>query len=291
MRRDWENYSPGTVAIIKKTTEVATEKNVAEILDAGGTGVGVKSKDIEAVIWSHNHFDHVGDPSTFPPTTDLVVGPGFKAHYWPGYPTNPDGALLDADARGRTFREIVMRRGSEAVKIGRFDAVDFFGDGSFYLLDAPGHTVGHLCGFARVTSGPDSFVFMGADACHHPGLFRPSEYLPLPSTISPSPIGRFATTGGCPGSILQQLHPRKSASEPFFRPSDFAFPDQEAAQETIRKIEELDAAENVLVVIAHDRSLRGNIDLYPKTVNDWYAKGTNSRRRWLFCEDFEDVLD
>lgn len=39
-----------------------------------------------------------------------------------------------------------------------------FGDGSFYLLEAPGHATGHMCGLARTTADPPLFVFMGADA-------------------------------------------------------------------------------------------------------------------------------
>ena len=175
------------------------------------------------------------------------------------------------------------------VKVGRFDAADYFGDGSFYLLDAPGHSAGHVCGFARVTSAPDTFVFMGADAAHHPGLFRPSVYLPLPTTIAPSPLKKYPS--GCPGSVLQGLHPRKSATEPFFRPSEFAFPDAEAAAETVGKIQELDAAGNVLVGVAHDRALRGRIGFYPEAVDGWYKEGGNEERRWLFCGDFEDALE
>lgn len=30
---------------------------------------------------SHAHWDHTGDMSTFPPTTDLVVGRGFKNYF------------------------------------------------------------------------------------------------------------------------------------------------------------------------------------------------------------------
>ena len=273
--------------MIKGTTQVETPKNISEILDSDTTGVGVMSKDVEAIIWSHNHFDHIGDPSTFPPSTDLVVGPGFKKHYWPGYPTDPESGLLDSDARGRNFREISIPKGGNGPNIGRFDAMDFFGDGSFYLLDAPGHAIGHICGFARVTSSPDSFVFMGADACHHVGLFRPTQYVPLPTEILPSPLENSRAGR----AKLQQLHPNKSARDPVFKPSDFAFPDYKAAQETLQKIEELDAADDVLVVIAHDGSLRGSLDFYPKTINGWYSKGSSVKKRWLFYKDFEDVIE
>lgn len=46
---------------------------------------------------------------------------------------------------------------------------DFFGDGSFYLLDAPGHLLGHMMGLARTAQ--DEYIVMGGDACHDPLLF------------------------------------------------------------------------------------------------------------------------
>jgi len=52
-------------------------------------------------------------------------------------------------------------------KIGKFNAFDYFGDGSFYLLDVPGHAIGHICGLVRTT--PGSFLLLGADSCHFAG--------------------------------------------------------------------------------------------------------------------------
>lgn len=42
--------------------------------------------------------------------------------------------------------------------------IDFFGDGSLYLVDAPGHLQGHLNMLAR--TGPGKWVYLGGDACH-----------------------------------------------------------------------------------------------------------------------------
>lgn len=47
--------------------------------------------------FSHWHWDHVGDASKFPPSADIVVGPGFKANFLPGYPNNPDSPMLASD--------------------------------------------------------------------------------------------------------------------------------------------------------------------------------------------------
>jgi hypothetical protein len=46
---------------------------------------------------SHWHFDHTGDPSGFPPSVDLIVGPGFKDAFLPGYPTNEKAMILESD--------------------------------------------------------------------------------------------------------------------------------------------------------------------------------------------------
>jgi hypothetical protein len=46
---------------------------------------------------SHWHWDHVGDPSTFPSTTDLIVGRGFSEAMLPGYPANPDSPIRESD--------------------------------------------------------------------------------------------------------------------------------------------------------------------------------------------------
>ena len=52
---------------------------------------------MDAIIWSHWHWDHIGDASKFPPSVNLVVGPGFKKSFLPGYPENPDGVVLSSD--------------------------------------------------------------------------------------------------------------------------------------------------------------------------------------------------
>ncbi|KAL8785500.1 MAG: hypothetical protein Q9213_003326 [Squamulea squamosa] len=281
VRRDWENYAPDTVRLIKATTTVQTEKNISEILDSDTSGLGITSADISAIIWSHSHFDHIGDPSTFPQTTTLVVGPGFKAHCQPAYPSNPSSAILDSDTRGRPVREIGFQNDNPGLYAGRFPAIDFFGDGSFYLLDAPGHAIGHICGLARVTSSPDSFIFMGADACHHAGLLRPNEYMPLPCSIQPPRVHESLRNGCRTGTRGLQ----RPSNEPFFMPSERAFPAQAEAKETLQKIMDLDAQENVFVVLAHDTSLEGQIELYPKPANKWMDKGWKLRTRWISCEE------
>jgi glyoxylase-like metal-dependent hydrolase (beta-lactamase superfamily II) len=284
VRTDWENLAPRIVQLVKATTQVTSnDRDIASVLDDDNSGLGIRSSDIEAIVWSHSHFDHAGDPSRFPSSTQLVVGPGVKASSWPGYPSNPDGVVLDSDATGREVREISFE---SDLRIGRFDAFDYFGDGSFYLLDAPGHATGHICGLARTTADPPTFVFMGADSCHHPGVLRPTSHLPLPNpTMKPS-----HSYGGCPGDLLTKLKSWQDPQKPFFHVARGPlFPDHDAAVDTVSKIQELDAADNVLVLLAHDDSLGGHLPLFPKLLNGWKGWNLQEDTRWEFCKELENV--
>lgn len=169
--------------------------------------------------------------------------------------------------------------------MGRFAAIDYFTDGSFYLLDAPGHCPGHLCALARVTADPDPFVFMGANAAHHAGLLRPSPYLPLPKSIT-----LLHTQDVIDGEALRQLYLRQSANEPFFEPSERMFPAMREARKTIEAIQELDAQSNIFVVLAHDASLVGEVEMFPAAINGWVQSGVKERTRWGFVSDFRGLV-
>lgn len=312
VRKDWEVSSPPTLADPMKLGgwKVEVEKNVSEVLQDNGTSLS----SIDAIIWryvynrifqasyadrvaSHHHIAHTGDPSTFPPKTSLVVGPGFRRLFTPSYPEDETSPVLESAYAGREVREISFRGG---FKLGRFPALDYFGDGSFYLLASPGHEFGHMCGLARTTSsfamhpqhmaGRDTFIFMGGDIAHHGGEFRPSVYRPLPSLLPDFPLFvpsfSSAVMPPCPGELLATIHCAQSATEPFYTSN--CAEDQDKATESIRRMMEFDARDTVFVVLAHDATLLSVIDCYPATANDWYAKEWAKKSRWLFLNDFED---
>lgn len=266
--------------------DVRVEKDVADILEEGG----IPPSDIDAVVWSHYHWDHVGDMSLFPPETELVVGPRFQEHYMPGWPTNPDSSLTESDWEGRVVREISFTFNNHQLEIGGFRAEDFFGDGSFYLLDAPGHAVGHLMGLARVTkdstsqasSDHDSFVLMGADICHFPGQFRPNAYNPLPQGIQTTSSIQTSYYGEI-GCLTRTC---KRGNEPFFHVPEFNAADVMASSQSIAKLQCFDAAENVFIVIAHDKSVLGLVNVFPDKLNDWKSKGYRDHCRWGFLNEF-----
>ncbi|KAF2139274.1 uncharacterized protein K452DRAFT_320428 [Aplosporella prunicola CBS 121167] len=284
VRKDWWNLSPHTVATVKKLIPALTvDKGITEILKDGG----VDLNRISSVVISHWHFDHTGDTSLFPKSTELVFGPGFIKQFMPGWPTNPDALMLDADFEGRNVREPPF---TSDFKIGDFEAYDFFGDGSFYILNVPGHAVGHISALARTTE--DTFVFMGGDVCHFGGSFRPTIYNPMPEIIpAEAPLDKSRFSVPCPCSAFTACHPNpeKARTEPFYhvtKEDGGWYVEPEKAQQSIGKLEAFDADPNVFVCIAHDVGLLRVVDWFPNgTLNEWKEKGWREKSRWGFFND------
>ncbi|EMD96768.1 hypothetical protein COCC4DRAFT_24734 [Bipolaris maydis ATCC 48331] len=294
-RKDFWNASPNTRNMIGTyVPSLRVEKGVDEIL----TEVGFDLQSIDAIVWSHWHWDHIGDASKFPPQTDIVVGPGFKSNFLPGYPDNPEAFMLSSDTSGHFVDEITFR---DDLRIGKFRAHDYFRDGSFYILDVPGHTIGHICGLARTT--PDTFVFMGGDCCHFLGAFRPSDAVPLPDII---PQVQLDSTipAPCPCSFFTACHPSTTKNEngtvndhearrsPFYKVTQSetsAYTDQQQSQESIDYLRVFDASPDILICLAHDNTL---LDVFPllatspeRNINDWKVKGYKERTRWAFLNE------
>ena len=266
--------------------DVKVDKDIPEQL----VEQGLPLSSINAIIWSHAHVDHVGDPSIFPSSVNLVVGPTFRSENMPGYPKNPQGLLLDSAFAGRSVRELDFS--TTRLKIGGFRAIDYFQDGSFFLLDAPGHTKHHLCALARTT--PDSFVLLAGDSCHHVGQLRPSSYIPLPDTISPSLVEVDPASTGPQGSssstALRKLLPDSKGTQSFYGLNESLHDDIASAEDTLEKLKVFDANDSVLVIIAHDWSLLHVVDLYPKHLNQWKQHNWGELGRWRFLVDFKEAV-
>jgi hypothetical protein len=124
IRKDWQNSTPHMLEFMKKMdAPISVEKDVAQIL----TENGLPPKDVEAIIWSHWHFDHTGDPQTFPVSTTIVVGPGFKEKIMcKSYPTHENGLIDENLWKGRSMVELAFE-GDKAGHVGRFKSYDYFG--------------------------------------------------------------------------------------------------------------------------------------------------------------------
>lgn len=283
LRKDISSHPPAVQSFLSESGwNLQVTKDIPDILKENDITI----RDIEAVIFSHHHFDHIGDLSQFPQTTDVVVGPGFKEAYLPGWPENPQASLINDEWKIHNIREISFENGSKTLLIGGFPAIDYFGDGSFFLLDAPGHTVGHIAALARVTTAStssgecdkDTFVLIGGDICHYPGVFRPTKSLPLDTEVQ-------ATLHACPVSLFLDVHPEKSHDRPYYNMPVEATVDKESADLSIQRLSAFDANADVMVIIGHDASLVDKLQFFPKTINAWKQEKLKNYR-WEFLRDF-----
>ena len=90
------------------------------------------------------------------------------------YPQNPD-SLISALLYGQNIQYIDFTT-KELILLGPFEsAVDFLEDGSLYLIDAQGHTPGHLASLIHV--GSKQFILLAGDCCHNRRCHNPGERL------------------------------------------------------------------------------------------------------------------
>ncbi|KAL6352379.1 hypothetical protein LRP88_14361 [Fusarium phalaenopsidis] len=185
-------------------TMLEVEKDVADVLVKNDA----RLDEIEAIVLSHLHRDHTGNPARFPSSVMAIVGLGLKEAQMPGWPANFSAEINEADIAGREIAEIVESQFTGDV--GGMPGYDYFGDGSFYLLDTPGHSLGHINEFARTATSPESFIFMAADSVHLGGEFWPTEALPLPNLVDVPGL----TLCSCSYEQPLKFHPHDSPTKP-----------------------------------------------------------------------------
>ena len=239
LKRDFTGYREAQQHHISQRQPTVVHPDVADSLRKGG----LEPTDIDTVILSHVHWDHVGTPSDFS-NAEFVVGSGtmhLLAHG--GGPLYPAEIFNADELPAERTRELPSVRATEGMDkafarqtnhawsplAGFPAAVDFFGDGSVYVIDAPGHLYGHVNLLARVA--PKKWVYLGGDCCHDPRILSGEKGIALYDD------GR----GG-----LRSVHA-----------------DTEQAEQTVGRIarlmkegsvrEEGDGEVEVEVVVAHDR--------------------------------------
>ncbi|KAG9381998.1 hypothetical protein A1F94_007652 [Pyrenophora tritici-repentis] len=116
----------------------------------------------------HAHFDHSRPISDVFPNARAYFGPGTRAACEPGHMKDAnsqwDGRFFDPEDSTEDWDELQ----GHWKPFGSFEkALDYFGDGSFWVLDAPGHMAGNLAAAARLQCG--EWVLLGSDCTWYLG--------------------------------------------------------------------------------------------------------------------------
>lgn len=232
VKKDLNGYAKAQLHHCSQRQPIVTEPDAADSLRAGGLD---PAKDVDVVILSHVHWDHVGTPSDFPSArfvvgagTQHVLANGAGPHY-PAEIFNPDELPVD-----RTFelppvdestRSIVTKQQTDHQwqSLASFPAaIDYFGDGSLYVIDTPGHITGHVNLLARIASS--KWVFLGGDCCHDNRIWK----------------------GECGIAMYDDGHGNLRS----------VHMDTDAARTSVDRIKELKAGvegEDIEIIIAHDK--------------------------------------
>ncbi|KAH7082677.1 beta-lactamase-like protein [Paraphoma chrysanthemicola] len=177
LKRDISGYREAQQHHIAQRQPTTVSPDAAESLRAGG----LDPKDVDTVILSHVHWDHVGTPGDFV-NAEFVVGCG-TMHLLAngGGPLYPAELFNHDELPAERTKELPPARSEDAAKaferqtshawkpMAGFPAtIDFYNDGSVYIIDAPGHLPGHVNLLARVA--PGRWVYLGGDCCHDPRI-------------------------------------------------------------------------------------------------------------------------
>ncbi|KAF7327361.1 Metallo-beta-lactamase superfamily protein [Mycena kentingensis (nom. inval.)] len=281
MRKDPENLSPAFAQLFSsKAITFEPFKDITELL----TDAKIPLESIETVVWSHGHFDHIGDMSKWPKGRNIVVSSQTDLSI---FPDNQNSDLQASDLDGHKVVKIDLA--SSNLTIGGMKAVDKFGDGSFYLLDAPGHLAGHMIALARVT--PTTFIILGGDTLHHVGALRPGGAfqitVPCPGELLESAAGKISTDFFWSSGSLPGKFDITTRTQPLLALSDVDgsfFVDPPAGTVSVAKLAAMDADADFLTLVTHDGSISAALPLFPASLSDWKKEGLKEKLAWLFVD-------
>ncbi|ORY14065.1 AhpD-like protein [Clohesyomyces aquaticus] len=181
LRRDIKRYAEPIQKHVATRQPLSTDPDAVKSLAKGG----LNPDDIDYVIYSHVHWDHIGEPRDFAKST-FVIGHGALAllkgtssslrggHSFFEHDLLPEGrtvelpdpianttsasSVLDQRPGSLNFEQAWQPYGTLP------ETLDLFNDGSVFVVNAPGHLPGHINILARVSN--DRQVYLGGDACH-----------------------------------------------------------------------------------------------------------------------------
>ncbi|KAL3440472.1 beta-lactamase-like protein [Aspergillus insuetus] len=169
IRRKPEHYQENIRQHLTTRQPLEANPDVIASLVLGGR----TSSDIDFVILSHVHWDHVGMPSDFP-VSQFIVGHGTLALLsGEKAMTNGGHSHFEPDILPKD-RTIELSSPSTRVEndsrppgtVADFQQVAWDTVNGLYIVDAPSHLPGHINLLCRTSILPSLHVYLAGDACH-----------------------------------------------------------------------------------------------------------------------------
>lgn len=118
---------------------------------------GIDPLEIQWVILSHFHPDHIGGARAFSSATFLVTKEAYATYRSPKINDLVFNDLLPDDFSERVR---ILHMGENPSFYEGYATLDLFGDESLLLLSVGGHAAGQCCAYL-----PEKELFIGADLC------------------------------------------------------------------------------------------------------------------------------
>ncbi|PHH69999.1 hypothetical protein CDD82_7395 [Ophiocordyceps australis] len=175
-----------------------TEAAPNSILD-DAKSVGVDPNHVNYIIASHGHWDHIFPVASYFPKAKFICGPGalkFAEKTWPDYPDSTfDGRIWNPAKSELPIQELPDPKTAPGKwqRIGLFEhGHDFFGDGSFWIINSPGHCPGNLSILLRTKDkhGKTRWIILAGDCMHSYDLLYSPE-APFGRNLPFLPNGSF----------------------------------------------------------------------------------------------------
>lgn len=188
-----------------------------------------KKTNVHIFVSSHAHWDHCRPIKHEFPNATGYFGSGTQTFCSPGHLSDGkpmdsiqwDGRFFDTEGScTETWQEFDNQNWAPFLTFDK--AFDFFGDGSFWIIDSPGHMPGNLGAAARLDDS-NEWVLLGGDCCHSRALLK-----------GEADIACYTTPDGKRTAYLHM--------------------DLEVAQTTIGRIRKAEKEHGVHVALAHDES-------------------------------------
>lgn len=130
--------------------------------------------------------------------------------------------------------------------LGDFTAHDFFGDGSFFLVNTPGHMKSHMC---------DSVRMSNTQVCVHGRRY----YVVMDRSDHPATVFFQSPDRSCIYDLVEPDKDQKLSSdqlqEPFYRPSPGVHQDLGILEESLKAVRMFDGDDRMLILLDHGSSV------------------------------------